>query len=158
MPRSRKEEPEKPKRRARGEGTVVQHPDGRWVARVPLGGGKRKEEYYKTKQEAERAKRRMLNERDAGRLVTEREQTFGEYLNYWLRAHRAPIRIGTYVMYHSYLNTRVIPVLGHVKLRKLTIEMFQLLYQEWEDELSPNTIRLIHGIVNKALNDAVKLK
>ncbi len=156
MPRSKKE---KPQRRTRGEGTVVQRADGRYVARIPLGGGKRKEEYYDTYQEAERAKRRMLNERDAGKLVVERDQTFKEYLIYWLEAHRVTIRETTHSMYHTYLMTRVIPALGHVRLKKLTTEMFQSLYQQWEQEpLSPNTIRAIHRIVNKALKDAVTWK
>lgn len=159
MPRQKKGEQTKQPRRVRGEGTVVERGDGRFVARIPIGGGKRKEEYYDTKQEAERARRRMLNERDAGKLVTQRDQTFGEYLTYWLNAHRTTIRSTTYSMYYSYLNARVIPALGHVGLRKLTVEMFQTLYQEWEKEpLSPNTIRLIHGIINEALSDAVKWK
>ncbi len=60
MSRQKKEKQEKPKRRTRGEGTVIRRDDGRYVARIPLGSGKRKEEYYDTLQEAERAKRRML--------------------------------------------------------------------------------------------------
>src|SRR5450631_4537573 len=91
MPKSKKEKQEKPQRRTRGEGTVVQRDDGRYVARVPLGGGKRKEEYYETKQEAERAKRRMLNERDTGQLIVDRDQTFRDYLTYWLKVRRVEI-------------------------------------------------------------------
>ena len=158
MPKSKKEKQEKPQRRTRGEGTVVQRDDGRYVARVPLGGGKRKEEYYDTMQEAERAKRRMLNERDAGQLLIDRDQTFKEYLTYWLKAHRVEVRETTYSTQHIYVTTRIIPALGHIKLKKLTVEMFQDLYREWSDELSPNTIRLLHGIISKALNDAVKWK
>lgn len=158
MARPKNDNQEKPKRRARGEGTVVQRADGRFVARVSLGGGKRKEEYYDTKQEAERAKRRMLNERDSGKLSIERDQTLKEYLEYWLKAHRVTVRETTYALYHMYLTSRVIPALGHVKLKKLTVEMFQSLYQEWGKELSPNTIRTIHGIINEALKDAVKWK
>jgi integrase len=158
MPKSKKEKPEKPQRRSRGEGTVVQRDDGRYVARIPLGGGKRKEEYYDTKQEAERAKRRMLNERDAGNLTVERDQTFKEYLLYWLKTHRLEIRETTYSSQYAYVTTRVIPALGHVKLKKLKVEMFQELYQKWLDELSPNTIRLLHAIICKALNDAVEWK
>ncbi len=124
MPRRKQEDQGKPVRRTRGEGTVVRRADGRYVAHVPLGGGRRKEEYYDTQQEAERAKRRMLNERDAGRLVAVRDQTLEDYLRYWLKAHRATIRETTYVMYHRYLTTRVIPALGHVRLKKLTMEMF----------------------------------
>src|SRR5437762_1367409 len=158
MRTSKKDGQGKPKRRARGEGTIVQRADGRYVARVPLGGGKRKEEYYETRQEAERAKRRMLNERDSGKLVTERDQTVEEYLHYWLEAHRVTIRETTYTMYYGYIHYRLIPALGHVKLQKLTVEMIQALYQQWERELSPNTIRLLHGIFNEALKDAVKWK
>jgi integrase len=157
MPRRKQDDQGKPKRRTRGEGTVVRRPDGRYVARVPLGGGKRKEEYYDSRQEADRAKRRMLNERDAGRLATTRDQTFGDYLLYWLKAHRATIRETTYANYHWYLTHRVIPALGHIHLKKLTLEAFQALYQRWERErLAPNTIRRIHGIVNTALKDAVQ--
>ena len=37
------------------------------------------------------------------------------------------------------------------------MEVFQSLYQQWEREkLSPNTIRLIHGITSEALKDAVQ--
>jgi integrase len=145
-------------RTSHGEGSVFQREsDGRWVARVPLGSGKRKEEYYDTKREAERAKRRMLNERDTGKLVTQRDQTFEDYLYYWLKAHGVTIRKPTYSMYYGYLESRVIPELGHVLLRKLTLDMFQAVYQGWgQDGLSPNTIRLIHALVKEALDDAVK--
>src|SRR6266568_6576221 len=91
MSGKKQDEQRKLSRRARGEGTVFEREDGRFVARIPLGGGKRKEEYYETKQEAERAKRRMLNERDAGKLVIERDQTLEEYLHYWLSVHRMTI-------------------------------------------------------------------
>src|SRR5205814_9469313 len=79
-------------------------------------------------------------------------------LHYWLNAHRLTIRISTYSTYYGYVNSRLIPALGHLKLQKLTVEMIQALYQQWEHELSPNTIHLIHGILNAALRDAVKWK
>ena len=112
MPRKKNEEQEKLQRRARGEGSVFLRDDGRWVARVPLGGKKRKEEYYDTKQEAERARRRMLNERDANKLVTERDQTLEQYLLYWLEAHRMTVRESTYIVHSGYLKSRIIPALG----------------------------------------------
>jgi integrase len=50
-------------RKTRGEGSVFQREsDGRWVASVPIGSGKKKQEYYDTKAQAERARRRMLHE------------------------------------------------------------------------------------------------
>ncbi len=77
---------------------------------------------------------------------------------YWLKAYRMTVRETTYSVRYGYVMSRVIPALGHVKLKKLTVEMFQSLYQQWEHELSPNTIRTIHGIVSKALRDAVMWK
>lgn len=147
-------------RRVRGEGTVFQREtDGRWVARVPLGGGKRKEEYYDSKQEAERAKRRILNERDAGKLVTARDQTLKQYLEYWLHVQKITVRLTTYSTEHSYMMSYIIPVLGHVRLRKLEAEMFQSLYLKMQESgKSPNTIRHVHTVIKKALGDAVKLK
>ncbi len=158
MPRKKKDGQEKPQRRTRGEGSVFEREDGRWVARIPLGNRQRKEEYYDTRGEAERARRRMLNERDAGKLVTGRDQTLEEYLLYWLDAHRMTVRKTTYIMHRSYLYARIIPPLGHLMLRKITVEHFQALYQGWERELSPNTIRTIHGIIRHALEDAVNWK
>src|SRR5436305_14348226 len=84
MVRKKKDEQGQPQPRARGEGSVFEREDSRWVARISLGGGKRKEEYYDCRGEAERARRRMRNERDGGKLVTLRDQTLEEYLNDWL--------------------------------------------------------------------------
>lgn len=163
MPRKKKEEQDdeqkKTLRRSRGEGSVSQREDGRWMVRIPIGGGKRKTEYFDTKAEAERGRRRMLNERETGTLVTSRDQTLEAYLMYWLEAHRMTVRKTTYVMHRGHLMSRVIPELGKIMLRKLTVEMFQALYQKWEKELlSPYTIILIHNIVRQALEDAVKWK
>jgi hypothetical protein len=133
----------------RGEGSVFQREsDGRWVARIPLGGGKRKEEYYDTKREAERAKRRMLNERDTGKLVTQRDQTFEDYLHYWIKAHGVTIRRPTYSMYYAYLKARVIPELGRVSLRKLTLDMFQAMYSGDVSEMGAGGVVTQHYSLN----------
>src|SRR5579859_2754367 len=160
MPRRKKDEQEKPERRARGEGTVFQREDGRFVARIPLGGGKRKEEYYETKPEAERAKRRMLNERDAGHVATGPDQTLEEYFNYWLGIRRSSLEPTTYITYRRFLVAYILPVLGGLKLRKLSGDMFQSLYTDLlEDrDFSLNTVQYIHSILKKALNDAVRWK
>ncbi len=163
MPRQKKtnesvgEKPRKP----RGEGSVFQREsDERWVASVPLGDGKRKQEYYDTKAQAERARRRMLNDLEQGKLLTTRDQTFREYIEYWLGIQHSSLKPTTYTTYRRFLMAYVVPVLGHVKLRKLSGDMFQSLYTELleEEDFSPNTVRFIHALAKKALNDAVKWK
>src|SRR5436305_11284758 len=106
---------EQPKpRRSRGEGSISQRKDGRFMVRIPIGDGKRKTEYFDTRAEAERGKRRMLNERDDGKLVTQRDQTLEEYLNYWLETNRLLVKETTYISRSGYLRGRFIPALGHV--------------------------------------------
>ena len=72
---------EKKPRRVRGEGSVYQRQsDGRWVASVPLGNGKKKTLYFETRKEAEQAKRKALNELEQGNLATSPNQTLKDYL------------------------------------------------------------------------------
>src|SRR5436309_9576258 len=98
---------EQPKpRRSRGEGSISQREDGRWMVRIPIGDGRRKTEYFDTKADAERGRRRMLNERDEGKLITQRDQTLEEYLNYWLEATRMTVRETTYITRYNYLRWR----------------------------------------------------
>ena len=159
MSKSEKTQNEKPVRRVRGEGSVFQRPDGRWVASIPLPNRKRKVEYYDDRKQAERARRRMLRELEDGHLITGRDQLLDAYLDHWLGIQKEVLKKGTYSMYHRYLTNRVISSLGHVKLQDLTGDMFQTLYARWSKEkMSPNTIRLIHTIIKKALDDAVRLR
>lgn len=164
MPRSKlkNEEPEEePARGVYGEGSVFQRKsDGRYVASVPIGGGKKKQEYYDTKREAERAKRRMLHELEQGKLVTARDQLLRDYLVDWLGIHRTTVVETTAITYSNYIHGWVIPVLGHVKLQKLTGEMVQKMYAGWvkEKALALSTIHFIHTILKKALEDAVRMK
>ena len=148
-------------RKTRGEGSVFQREsDDRWVASVPIGGGKKKQEYYDTKAQAERARRRMLHELEQGKLLTTGDQTLKDYLEYWLGIQRSSLKPTTYAVYHRYLMVYVVPVLGHVKLRKLSGDMFQSLYTSLleDDEFSPNTVRTIHSQIRNALNDALRWK
>src|SRR5260370_12228656 len=148
-------------RKPRGEGSVFQREsDERWVASVPIGGGKKKQEYYDTKAQAERARRRMLHELEQGKLLTTSDQMLKGYLEYWLGIQRNSLKPTTYAVYRRYLMAYVVPVLGHVKLRKLSGDMFQSLYTSLleDDELSPNTVRTIHSQIRNALNDALRWK
>jgi integrase len=63
----------------------------------------------------------------------------------------------TYVNYRSVINHHLIPALGHVALQKLTPGMLQSLYRQKLDEgLKPPTIAVIHSVLRRALEDAVK--
>src|SRR6266516_4829485 len=88
QPEKREQEPKekkrKQKRRGRGEGTVYQRKDGRWVAEITLEDGKRKPLYGKTQAEAIGKRDKALLEQKQGILATGPKQKLGEYLIYWL--------------------------------------------------------------------------
>jgi integrase len=145
------------RRRARGEGSVFHRKDGYWVAQIELGDGKRKQYYLKTQKEAVDKLRKAQRELEQGTLVTGPQQTVKQYLEYWLEeVHKSSIKVSTYVKYGKLIKGYIIPALGHLKLEKLTPQHVKSLYnQKQKDGLSAKTINSIHGVLHKALDNAV---
>jgi len=145
------------RRRDRGEGSVFQRKDGRWVAQIELGDGKRKQYYLKTRKEAVEKLRKAQRELEEGTLATGPQQTVKQYLEYWLEeVHKPSLKVSTYVKYRKLVYGYIIPALGHLKLDKLTPQHVKSLYNQKEkDGLSSKTIHNIHGVLHKALDNAV---
>lgn len=148
------------KHRGHGDGSIYyRESDKRWTSSLILPTGKRKYLYGKTRKEVQDKLRKAQQAVEQGTLVQNTAITFESYLEYWLEVRRSTIKAVTYTSYNSYLHRQVMPALGSVKLQKLTTVMLQHFYNQLlEDELSPNTIRLIHTIMSTALDDAVKWK
>jgi integrase len=148
----------KSRRRGRGEGSVFQRKDGRWVVQVELGDGKRKQFYVTSQSEGIKKLREVQHELEQGTLPTGPQQTVKQYLEFWLEeVHRPTIRVSTYVKYRVFVYKHFIPVLGHLRLQKLTPQHVQSLYRQKEKEgISTKTIQVMHGVLHKALDMAVR--
>ncbi len=81
-----------------------------------------------------------------------------EYLEDWLEnVHKTTIRLSTYLNYRKLLSNYLVPGLGNIKLQKLTPQQVQTFYSKKLNEgLSPKTVSNIHGVLHKALDNAVK--
>lgn len=145
-------------RRANGEGTVYQRNDGRWVASITLDNGKRKSIYCKTQQEAIKAARKINQEKDQGLLLPTEDQTLTSLLTSWLEETvRRNVRERTYQRYHELVVLHILPTLGAIKVQKLMPQHLQRLYnQKLEEGYAPQTVKHIHRVLHKALNDALK--
>jgi len=145
-------------KRANGEGTVYQRKDGRWVASIILENGKRKSVYCKTQQEALKLARKANNDKDQGMLISTEDQTLSTFLTTWLQDTAQPrLRDRTYLRYRELIELHVLPMLGKVKLQKLSPQHLQKLYnQKREEGYAPQTIKHIHRVLHRALNDALK--
>jgi len=170
-------------RRANKEGKPWQRTDGRWTARAygPEANAKAHYVYGKTRKEA-KDKRDDL-ERDLSEGMPSKDQTLAAYLERWLtRTLPQEVAAGnladsTLDSYADNVRKHIIPPLGHITLRALTVSRVK----EWQFELSrkpsgrprrrlrpgekklppppllsPRTVGYCQAILRRALNDAVK--
>jgi integrase len=145
-------------KRANGEGTVYQRNDGRWVAVIPLENGKRKFIYRKTQREAIKALQLSNQAKMQGTFITTGEQTLEAFLTRWLQETAQPnVRPRTFIRYRELIQLHILPVLGKVKLQKLSPQHLQKLYnQKLEQGSAPQSVKHMHRLLHKALNDALK--
>ena len=144
---------QKPRKRRRprrhGDGSVFELKDRarkkRWVAQITMETGKKKQTYHASEQ---------------GALITAPQQSLQVHMEQWLRAKRLKLKRGTYQYYRVYTRRYIIPALGNIRLQKLTDAHIQAFYADLieDEDLSPNTVRLIHAILRGALKVAVRSK
>lgn len=159
MPRRKAE---KPSRSRRGDGSVYQRQDGKWVGEATVGrradGARdRRYVYADTCEEAQEKLRKLLYERDRGLLADPGKQTLGEFLASWLRDVAKPsVRQRTYRNYAGVVNTHISPVLGGIRLVKLSPQHLQRFYREKQEQGLTRTVRLCHAVLHRALGQATK--
>jgi hypothetical protein len=67
------------------------------------------------------------------------------------------VKPSTFESYERMIRNHIRPSLGHKKLKTLAPDHVQYFYQsKLDDGLAPGTVRLMHGILHKALEQAVK--
>lgn len=120
---------------------------------------------FRTKREAERARTEILGRLDRGTYVEPDRRTLGAYLDQdWLPAMRARVRASTWDSYARNVRLHINPGLGALALQALTPAKLNEFYgalledgrRNGEGGLSPKTVRYVHGILRKALGDAVR--
>ena len=147
------------KHRGHNEGSIFQRErDGRWVAKVTLHDGGRKELVAKTKAEALTRLRDFQKNQEQGVEILDTRQTVAQYLERWLNdVARDTVRPGTFESYASIVRTRVNPTIGKVQLSKLSGQQVQALYGILKERgLSPASIVRTHAVLHRAFDQAVK--
>ncbi len=144
-------------KRGNSEGSIYRHNEKYWAASITLENGKRKYFYGKTRKEVQEKLRVALNEQKQGTLVTAPQQTVEQFLKQWLETCKPSVRIRTYERYETFVRLHVVPVIGHIQLQKLTAQHIQALYaKKLEEKLSPTTVNVLHAMLHKAFDDAVR--
>lgn len=158
------------RKNANGAGTIRYRADeGRWEARftagINTGTGRpiRKSVYGKTQQEVRQKLAKATADIDAGTYIEPSRMTVARWLVLWLSDYTGNVKPFTLRAYQDRVNIHITPALGAVKLSALSAPMVQKFINGLSvasakrAALSPKTIKNIHGVLHKALSQAVIL-
>jgi integrase len=150
------------KKNANGEGSKARRrKDGRYETRAVLDtplGRKRVSFYVKTDKEANDQKIEALANQNRGILFSDpKGLTVDEYLQSWLSdTARYQVSEGTFLRYERTCRNHLLPFFGRLRMRDLTpthVRAFKA--RKIEEGLNPNTVGVMQGVLNVALNQAV---
>ena len=145
------------KRRGNREGTIYKRPNGTWCAQVSLPNGKRLSKYAKTRRECQAWLRETLPRVDSGLTIESARATLGAYLDHWLETNRTGWSASTNRSYRQIVRDHITPTLGRIPLHKLRADHLQRAYSDADERgVQPATVKLIHGVLRRALNQAVE--
>jgi integrase len=131
--------------------------EGRYTVHTP-DGPVRKRVYGRKYKEVQRKLAEAMGDAARGIVFDDENMTVSEYMTRWLEdsakgdlGHRA---------YHNYrlqIRRHISPSLGRIKLSKLTATHVQSLYAaKLRDGLKPSSVRYIHAVLHRALEQAVR--
>ncbi len=162
-------------RRAVGEGSIRKRSDGRWEGRYVAGhdeNGKsiRKNVLGKTQAEVKEKLRLAIEESQGLDVSKADDYTVGKWVEIWYEIYSRPhIRESTQRYYRSFIDRHIIPMLGGIKLTKLTGREIQKMYNEVREHgriresqkdknpgMSDSYVHGLHTMLHNCLERAVK--
>src|SRR5258706_1512040 len=145
-------------RRGNHEGNIRKRVGGRCEAAISVEDGPRKSYFGRTRAEVAKRLSGALHDVEQGLPLTGTKQTMRHYLTGWIETVRPTLAKSSAFKYASYVRLHVIPMIGSVTLSKLTAQHLQRLYAAKLNEgMSPTTVNLIHKVIHRALEDAMRL-
>ena len=117
---------------------------------------------FNSKTEAEEYLQDQLYALRKGIAVDYNNVTLGKYLEEWLENRKKDIAPNTYFGYKTNIEKHIIPEIGNIKLQELKVLHIDKLYrvkrnpnkEVTDKSLSNTSIRYIHRVLRKALQDA----
>lgn len=159
--------PRKSTKNARGGGTIRQRPDGRWEARFTVGrdpgtGKQIQRSIYGDSQAEVRKKLSQITAAvDNGTYTAPSKMTVGQWLDIWTAEYLNHVRPRTVEAYQCQIKNHIRPALGAIRLEALNTHTIQSFYnglgkpQGDKPGLSAKSVKNIHGILHKAIQQAV---
>lgn len=159
----------KKKRRARGEGSITYREKKKlWEARYVVGTNPgtgepiRRSVYAKTQREVRQKLTEAIAALDKDDYREPSKMTLAQWLDIWQQEYLGGVKPKTVLDYSNTIRKHLKPAMGAIRLEALTAHTIQQFYNsltkstdEGGKGLSPKTLRCIHGVLHKALQQAV---
>lgn len=100
---------------------------------------------------------------DAGTYTAPSKMTVGEWLDIWAEEYLGGVKPRTVDSYNATIRNHIRPAIGAIKLEALNAHTVQKFYNSLTTErggkagLSPKSVKNVHGVLHKALQQAVKI-
>ena len=109
----------------------------------------------KTQKEVSQKLKKATAAIDAGTYTAPSRMTVGAWLDTWTTEYLGGVKPSTVAAYKSIVKNHLKPGLGAIRLDELNAHTIQSLYNRLGDTRSPKTVKNVHGILHKALQQAV---
>jgi integrase len=152
------------KRRGKGEGSITQRSDGRWMVRVNLGRRadgrrQRKAAYAPTQAAAIKLLKKLAGREVEGHLLTTSTPTVARYLEDWFATNTDAWRPSTRRGYRGALDLYLVPAFGALRLEQLGPQTIQRwLTQHKTEHGARRRVALAHAVLRSALSDAKRMQ
>lgn len=155
------------KKNAANSGSIRKRKDGLWEARFTykdsFGQPKRGSVYGKTQREVRKKLTEATNAADEQCYHQESTVKMEAWLREWYDTYCTDLKPATRSTYLTRMNTHLIPYIGKVPISELTNQQIQRLInmlsagdpKRNKKPLAPKTVKNVHGILHKALEQAV---
>lgn len=150
-------------RSAQGDGTIRHRSDGRWEARYTVGRdpgtGKQiqKSVYGATQDEVRRKLKGITKDIDDGTYTAPSKMKLGQWLDIWVEEYLGDVKPSTAHLYSEDVRLYLKPALGAVTLESLDAHTVQKVYNRLNKQLASKTVKSIHGVLHKSLQQAVEI-
>lgn len=158
------------KRRAKGDGGITYREKKKlWEGRITIGTDPgtgepiRKSIYGKTQKTVRQKMTEVLAALDRGDYREPCKMTLAQWFDIWTRDYLGGVKPSTAALYESQIRVHIKPAMGAVKLEALNPHTIQGFYnrlgkdKDGEPGLNAKSVKNIHGILHKALEQAVKI-
>ena len=115
----------------------------------------------KTQKEVAQKLKAALAALDSGTYIAPCKMTVGEWMDVWSKQYLGGVKDSTVAAYNATIRTHIKPGIGAIRLDALDTHLVQSFYNglreptKDRDAVSPKTVKNVHGILHKALQQAV---